>query len=234
MSSEIKANKISPATGTAFTLGDSGDTFTIPSGTTLDIASGATIDVTGATKTGFPSGGLQHITTVATTSDSSSIDIPACFSSTYQNYCVVMNNLMPVTNSTTVRMQFGNSDLSTIRPSYQYQLRMYPATSSTVFQVYENGSSSGIQIAYSMSNDILYGINMTFWIYAPYESTTHTAFSGHGETFNNSGNWGNTYMCTGSVSGTATQDESLRILADSGNMDGNTLNRISVYGLAES
>jgi hypothetical protein len=35
MSSEIKANKISPATGTDFTLGDSGDTFTIPSGVTL-------------------------------------------------------------------------------------------------------------------------------------------------------------------------------------------------------
>ena len=35
MASEIKANKISPATGTAFTLGDSGDTFTIPSGATL-------------------------------------------------------------------------------------------------------------------------------------------------------------------------------------------------------
>lgn len=35
MSSEIKANKISPATGTAFTLGDSGDTFTVPSGVTL-------------------------------------------------------------------------------------------------------------------------------------------------------------------------------------------------------
>ena len=35
MSSEIKANKISPATGTSFTFGDSGDTFTIPSGVTL-------------------------------------------------------------------------------------------------------------------------------------------------------------------------------------------------------
>jgi|DEB0MinimDraft_10_1074344.scaffolds.fasta_scaffold115656_1 hypothetical protein len=35
MASEIKANKISPATGTAFTLGDSGDTFTVPSGVVL-------------------------------------------------------------------------------------------------------------------------------------------------------------------------------------------------------
>ena len=33
--SEIKVNKISPRTGTAVTLGDSGDTFTIPSGATL-------------------------------------------------------------------------------------------------------------------------------------------------------------------------------------------------------
>jgi hypothetical protein len=35
MSSEVKANKISPATGTAFTFGDSGDTFTVPSGATM-------------------------------------------------------------------------------------------------------------------------------------------------------------------------------------------------------
>lgn len=33
--SEIKVNKISPRTGTSFTLGDSGDTFTIPSGATI-------------------------------------------------------------------------------------------------------------------------------------------------------------------------------------------------------
>jgi len=35
MASEIKVNKISPASGTAFTMGDSGDTFTIPSGATI-------------------------------------------------------------------------------------------------------------------------------------------------------------------------------------------------------
>ena len=35
MSSEIKANKISPATGTALQIGDSGDTITIPSGATI-------------------------------------------------------------------------------------------------------------------------------------------------------------------------------------------------------
>ena len=52
MSSELKTNKISPATGTALTLADSGDTLTLPSGATLDIASGATIANSG-TATGF-------------------------------------------------------------------------------------------------------------------------------------------------------------------------------------
>lgn len=52
MASEIKANKISPATGTAFTIGDSGDTFTVPSGATLAVASGATISNAG-TQSGF-------------------------------------------------------------------------------------------------------------------------------------------------------------------------------------
>jgi hypothetical protein len=47
MSSEVKANKISPATGTAFTFGDSGDTFTVPSGATI---------TNSGTATGFASG----------------------------------------------------------------------------------------------------------------------------------------------------------------------------------
>ena len=40
--SEIQVNKISPATGTAITLGDSGDTFTIPSGATITNSGTAT------------------------------------------------------------------------------------------------------------------------------------------------------------------------------------------------
>ena len=56
MASEIKANKISPATGTAFTLGDSGDTFTLPSGATLSGAGAITV----------PSGGSLTIDSGAT------------------------------------------------------------------------------------------------------------------------------------------------------------------------
>tara|TARA_Y100000296_G_scaffold66450_1_gene78529 strand:+ start:60 stop:668 length:609 start_codon:yes stop_codon:yes gene_type:complete len=58
--SELKTEKLSPRV-TSLQLGDSGDTFTVPSGATLDIASGATIDATGATTTGF--GGITHAST---------------------------------------------------------------------------------------------------------------------------------------------------------------------------
>ena len=51
MSSELKTNKISPATGTAFTLGDSGDTFTVPSGVTL--ANSGTLSGFGDNTPGF-------------------------------------------------------------------------------------------------------------------------------------------------------------------------------------
>ena len=47
--SEIKVNKISPATGTDVTLGDSGDTLTVPSGGTI---------VNSGTATGFGGGGV--------------------------------------------------------------------------------------------------------------------------------------------------------------------------------
>ena len=57
--SEVKVNKISPRSGTAITLGDSGDTFTIPSGATLAIAGSVT---------GFTSAGIDdNATSVAIT-----------------------------------------------------------------------------------------------------------------------------------------------------------------------
>jgi len=56
MASEIKANKISPATGTAFTIGDSGDTFTVPSGATI---------VNSGTATGFGGGLYESIAIIS-------------------------------------------------------------------------------------------------------------------------------------------------------------------------
>ena len=66
--SEVKANKISPATGTAFTLGDSGDTFTVPSGANI---------VNSGTATGFGVGKvLQVVQTPFTGTGSTTVTTP--------------------------------------------------------------------------------------------------------------------------------------------------------------
>ena len=58
--SELKVNKISPATGTTFTFGDSGDTFNIPSGATV---------ANSGTATGFVSAGALDLNGAVLTID---------------------------------------------------------------------------------------------------------------------------------------------------------------------
>ena len=58
--SELKVNKLSPATGTTFTLGDSGDTFNIPSGATI---------ANSGTATGFVSAGALDLNGAVLTID---------------------------------------------------------------------------------------------------------------------------------------------------------------------
>ena len=58
--SEVKVNKISPASGTTFTLGDSGDTFNIPSGATI---------ANSGTATGFNSAGAFDLNGAVLTVD---------------------------------------------------------------------------------------------------------------------------------------------------------------------
>ena len=60
MASELKVDKISPATGTTFTIGDSGDTFNIPSGATI---------ANSGTATGFVSAGALDLNGAVLTVD---------------------------------------------------------------------------------------------------------------------------------------------------------------------
>jgi len=70
--SEVKVNKISPSSGTAFTLGDSGDTFTVPSGATI---------VNSGTATGFGGGKIgQIVQTVNTGTETLSSTTPTTIS----------------------------------------------------------------------------------------------------------------------------------------------------------
>tara|TARA_Y100000034_G_scaffold45568_1_gene56008 strand:+ start:34 stop:732 length:699 start_codon:yes stop_codon:yes gene_type:complete len=84
--SEIKVNKISPATGTEITLGDTSDKFIVPSGAELEVASGATITNSGtATNFGGAAGWTLLNKTVVSTGVNA-INFTSVFSSTYEIY----------------------------------------------------------------------------------------------------------------------------------------------------
>jgi hypothetical protein len=113
MTSELKVDKITPASGTSGTFGDSGDTFRVPSGVTLDIASGATLDATGATVTGITdTNGLVFLggTTLSGTVTDIALDH---FSSTYDIH-KIYGYLSCVTAGADIGMRFrdGGSDIT--------------------------------------------------------------------------------------------------------------------------
>ena len=140
MSSEIKADKWSPASGTSATIGDSGDTYTIPSGVTLNTSS-ATLSIpstvitsqtekssladadkflisdsaaSGALKyvqkSNLPSGIYNQVANV-TISDGDSIEeIQSIFTSTYRNYMILFERIAVNTNSADLELKFIKSD----------------------------------------------------------------------------------------------------------------------------
>ena len=121
MTSEIKADKWSPASGTAGTIGDNGDTFTVPSGVTLDIASGATADFTGATVTGLTDNNtwvLLQTTTLSSTTGN--VDFNNVFDSTYKNYVVLGSEIRGDANSK-ILCRFGTGSTPTFDSTSNYE-----------------------------------------------------------------------------------------------------------------
>ena len=132
MTSELKVDKISPATGTGFTLGDSGDTFTVPSGATLDTSS-STLSLPSSVITGqtektslvdadkflvsdsAASGALKYVqksnlgagswTLLETETVSSAVSDVFInnFSSTYKTHAVVFDKVRPASNDDIIR-----------------------------------------------------------------------------------------------------------------------------------
>ena len=143
MSSELKVDKVSPATGTSTTLGDSGDTFTVPSGVTLDTSSStlslpSTIITSQTEKTTLvdadkflisdsaASGALKYVqksnlgagiynqlANVTISDGDASEDVQSVFSSTYRNYLILLENIQVGTNSADLQLITMKSDDST-------------------------------------------------------------------------------------------------------------------------
>ena len=143
MTSELKVYKITPASGTSGTFGDSGDTFQVPSGVTLDIASGATLDATGATVTGITdTNGLVYLNKATSTGTANDITFDN-FSSTYNIYKIFGHWHNSVSN-TTARFRLRNSSGDITSSIYRSAVSRVLLTSS---EGNINGSASEYDVA---------------------------------------------------------------------------------------
>ncbi len=152
MSSEIKADKWSPASGTSATIGDSGDTYTVPSGVTLDTSSSTltlpSSVITGQTeKTSLAdtdkflisdsaaSGALKYVQNskiqtmkqtgslyFETTNSTNEMNIDSCFSSAYNMYLVKFQ-VLPASNTAGLTMRAKHSTGSMSGSHYDYVSR---------------------------------------------------------------------------------------------------------------
>ena len=104
--SEVKVDKISPRSGTTFTLGDSGDTFDVPSG--------ATLDVTGATVTGLSAGKVLQVVN-AVKSDTASTNSGTAVTTGLEASITPSST----SNKVLVFVSFGYGSDADINPSFQ-------------------------------------------------------------------------------------------------------------------
>ena len=158
MTSEIKADKWSPASGTAGTIGDSGDTFTVPSGVTLT-TSAATVNlptsiITGQTekstladadkflisdsaasgafkyvqKSNLPSGGLTLVDS-GTGSSVTQVNFDSVFTTAYKAYKFV-GGFRPATNNEDLWFVLRSGGSNAGASSYRYVITSALANSS--------------------------------------------------------------------------------------------------------
>jgi len=108
MSSEIKADKWSPASGTSATIGDSGDTYTIPSGVTL--ANSGT--VTGLPASSISSGTIATARLGSGTASSSTFlrgdqTYASAGESNTPGWLATMTGVQSISNATYTTVQFN-------------------------------------------------------------------------------------------------------------------------------
>ena len=167
MTSELKVDKISPASGTAGTIGDSGDTYTVPSGATLSIA--GTINASSGTTTGFD--GTHVLLNTTTISDQANLTYNSTLiTSTYKKYVVefiscklASDTYMSLFGSTDNGSSYGTSG------AYQTTGAIFDASaaSNALYTRNNNGANDLTLIGNAETVDNGYLFNLTVEIYDP-------------------------------------------------------------------
>ena len=181
-------------------------------------------------KSNLPSGGLVAVGQVDSGGNVGEVTLDNKFSSTYTNYLVIVDKMVPASDGANIMFRFRDDTPSTINTSnYGLVSRAYRANDNglssrsgdaqNTFQLTDAGISN---------NSARLGFKMAMWVQNPYTSTVYTATHGTFQYQNNSG-----YSTGGYFQMQLHENSSprgVRMYASTGNING----RIKIYGVVDS
>ena len=261
MTSELKVDKVSPATGTSTTLGDSGDTFTVPSGVTLDTSS-STLTLPSSAITGqtaitsladtdkflvsdaSDSGNLKYVekqylpsgtwVRLGGTDATGLSDITYdLFSSTYKVYKIIGSHSMG-SNSTELRFRMRKSGSDQTSSHYRYVFGLDVLGSNGVYSAsnFRGWDTDHGRFTHGSSYTAAHPTSMEINIFSPFDSTRQTSMLVSTGYYKPSENgW---HLASGSVwidSTSGVDNTGIKIYAASGTIDNADY---SIYGLKEA
>ena len=251
MTSELKVDKITPASGTNTQIGEAGDTTNLSAGTVTlptSIITGQTEKTTlvdadkflisdsaasGAfkyvQKSNLPSGGLQLVTSFTPGSEGSTIVVDNCFTSTYDRYVVYCERLRNGNDGARleVYLRTGGSsgsdsgNLGGAYLGYRYN-NQYMSGSYT--------NSANAIIASSVKNDYYYNLMMHF--IQPHDSAFATSILGQ-SVYRESPNDEYGFINFGYQPDNTVSHTGFAITLSAGNFN-QTNSTIKVYGIVDS
>ena len=135
-------------------------------------------------KSNLPSGGLQFINSVSSTSEVSNLTLDNVFTSTYTNYLIVGEYTLINGSGPQPRFQFrtgGSSGSDLSASEYNYHFLRMNADSTSVNNHMATGNTY-CEFSDQTSNDSArVGIRLTWTVYNPFDNSVRTTVSGHGK-----------------------------------------------------
>lgn len=175
------------------------------------------------------SGALTLLSTL-TASNSATIDMEA-FSSTYDNYFLIVKGVRPATTGTTLRCQFKLSGAYDTSGSYRFHAHASNVFNST-YASFNGSSITSIQISSALDNsqaESTFGCVMN--ILDVNETSFYRGVTWNGLTINNSSNNTTVANGIGSNNGTTSALTGIRFLMSAGDISVGTF---QLYGIAKS
>ena len=177
----------------------------------------------------LPSGGLQFITSSASSSSHGTITLDNIFSSSYRNY-IVIGDFTPATNNADIELRFRNSGGTQSDSEYQQHLTRYNADSDSRNTKRHDGVNSFRFSTVGLNNDtgrVGLSFHMVFW--NPNDSNVRGKFYVTGAGVDNGAN-GFQFNGMGQYKGTSAHT-GLIFFPASGNF---SVSNVKVYGVVDS